>query len=65
VKGYPKFQATVLAEFEQTVSACTGPCHQKGGSSCPTPDACQLPIADTPLGWWAKVKAWFIGDSNE
>lgn len=59
-------QATAFCEREghEQVNTCCGSCNQ-GRTQCPSPDACQLPIEETPLGWWARIKRafyWFVAD---
>jgi hypothetical protein len=41
------------------VPACTGNCGQDS-RRYPNRDACQLPVEETPLGLFGKVKRWFL-----
>ena len=39
------------------VPSCSGGC-QQGRTACPAPEACELPIDQTPLGW--RVCDWTV-----
>jgi hypothetical protein len=53
----PEVQAWTRPSTRQ-VAACSGPCNQKGGADCPTPDACLL--SEVRPNWLARVLTWLI-----